>query len=385
MNNLFEYLLWRGDLTMAQAPFNEVDNLILATLTYIHFRDLISADITGQVTISEACSAFLALPVETQKTRMRIRNDGILAQKLIESPRISKIPMIFHRDVFDTQSQIQFAAMAFLLEDGSAFVGFRGTDNSIVGWKEDFNMTFQEVVPAQLAALQYLEDFSKAFDGRIRVGGHSKGGNLAVYAAASVPSTVRDRIIEVYNNDGPGFFRDFLQREGYTEILPRIKGYTPQSSLVGLLLEHEEPHTIIRSHEIGPLQHDPYSWEVLGGVFIRVDDVTSSSRMVDRTLKLWLEELTNEDRENFVEAVYDIFTQNDLQELREFKNVKILYGVLKSLHREDDNTKSMMTKTMGALARSVGQAMRGVEDIVEDAEPVVKKKILPIFTNKSNE
>ncbi len=362
MTNLFDYLQWRGDIPLSQLPLNSVDNLILSTLVYVHFQDLIPTGHDTPVTIGDACRAFTALPPEAQRARVRTPNDMKLAVEIQKASRFANLQLTFHRDEFDIATEIQFAAVSVLLGDGSAYVTFRGTDNTLIGWKEDFNMTFQEVIPGQRAAADYLAGFCQNFEGKLLLGGHSKGGNLAVYAAATAPRDVRDRIVTVYNNDGPGFFRTFLDSEGYRDICSRIQMVTPESSIVGLFLEHDEVYTAIQSNSIGIFQHDPYSWRVMGGDFIRLHDVTAGSRIVDKTMKSWLAGLSNEERAQYVDALFEILAVGDLRKVDEFKNPRNVYGALKSFALGDEATRAMLLRTTIALARTAGQVILGDEE-----------------------
>ncbi len=365
MANIFEYLKWRGDIPLSQVPLNQVDNLILSTLVYIHFQDLVPTGHDRPVTIGDACRAFTALSPEMQRTRVRTANDIKLAEEIQNAPRFADLHLTFHRDEFDIKTEIQFAAVSVLLGDGSAYVSYRGTDNTLIGWKEDFNMSFQEVIPGQRAAAKYLAGFCEHFHGPLHLGGHSKGGNLAVYAAATAPQEVRSRIVTVYNNDGPGFFRSFLDGEGYCDIRPKIQLVTPKSSIVGLFLEHDEPYTAIHSSTIGIFQHDPYSWSVHRGGFIPEEDVTSGSRIVDRTLKRWLAGLSNEEREQYVDALFGILAVGDLRKVDEFFDLRNVYGALKSFATGDEATRSMLVHTTLDLARCAGLTILGEEETSE--------------------
>ncbi len=204
-----------------------------------------------------------------------------------------------------------------LLNDGSAFVAFRGTDSTMTGWKEDFNMSFQETVPAQLAAMEYADEFGRHWDCPTRFCGHSKGGNLAVYAASKCAPLLRRRIFGVYNNDGPGFHHSMMEDSNYLTLVPRIHTYVPQSSVVGMLLEHEEPYVVVKSAQLGLLQHDPYSWMVLGGDFVREQEVTAESKFVDQAMKAWLADMTIDQRNAFVDTVFELMQSSGGDFVRE--------------------------------------------------------------------
>ena len=266
MADLFDYLLWRGDLSMDAVPPNAVDTLILSELSYIHFEGLVPGDFLHPVPLKVAAEAFAALP--DREDRDRVRQDGALLAACAQAPRFADLKLCFYRSELLPQLQSQFAAVTWLLPGGAAVITYRGTDLTITGWKEDFNMSFQPQVPAQEKALWYLEAFARVHAGPIRLAGHSKGGNLAVYAAAKAQPELQERILSVHNHDGPGFHSAMLRDPGYQAILPRVRTFVPQSSVVGMLLEHEEPYTVVKSRQLSLLQHEPFSWEVLGGGFI---------------------------------------------------------------------------------------------------------------------
>ena len=194
MSDLFDYLAWRGDIPMSQAPFNPVDGLILSILSYVHFDNLVPPDLRGPISLGKAAETYLALP-EGRRGRVRCPSDRQLLAALARCRRFSPLGLAFAQDRFVPEEEMQFAAIAVLLEDGSAFLSFRGTDATLVGWKEDFSMSFLDAVPAQQAALDYVERFASLFPGSLRLGGHSKGGNLAVFAGALARIKVRDRIL----------------------------------------------------------------------------------------------------------------------------------------------------------------------------------------------
>ena len=226
--------------------------------------------------------------------------------------------------------------MTFLLDDGTMFVVYRGTDNSLVGWKEDFNMTFQQSIPAQRLAQEYIRRAAQSTGAPIRVAGHSKGGNLAVFAAARCSPQVRARILEVYNNDGPGFTKYMMGDPGYLEVVPRIHTLVPQSSVIGMLLEHEEPYQVLRSSNVGIMQHDPYSWEVVGPDFVHVEGITGSSQFMDATIKNWFASMTNQERNQLVEEMYALLSTGTAEHASEVFQPKNILTYAKTLSGDAD-------------------------------------------------
>ena len=333
MPDMFDYLQWRGDILFSQVPVNHVDALLFSSLAYIDYSGVVSETPYDFLLLRDAAKHFLDMP--DPERRCRVPNDLTLLKAAAETERFGRVGMSFYRSIFDPEADTQFAAVSFMLEDGTAFLAFRGTDSTLVGWKEDFNMSFQESVPAQRLAREYVLDFAAVTQAPLILGGHSKGGNLAVYAGAKVDAALQDRILQVYNHDGPGFTETMMTDPGYLRIVPKIKTFVPQSSIFGMLLEHEEPYTVIRSKQIGVMQHDPYSWEVLGGDFIRMEELTADSQFLDRTFKTWLAGMTPAERSEFFDIVFDLLMENSdrPRDLMRPQNVKAL---LKTLQNDEE-------------------------------------------------
>ena len=358
MADLFDYLDWRGDIPLSQVPFGPVDNLILSTLSYVRFETVLPSEPGSSVPLKDAAEAYLSLP-EGKRGLVRCKQDLELLRALCRAPRFSALGLTCCEDRFEPEREMQFAALAVLLGGKEAFLAFRGTDSTLVGWKEDFNMSFMEAVPAQQAALVYLERFAARFPGRLRLGGHSKGGNLAVYAAARCGAALRRRITAVYNNDGPGFPNKMVASPGYQALLPKLHTYLPQSSVVGMLLEHGEAYTVVKSRQIGLLQHDPYSWEVMGGGFVEVEDVTPGSRLADRTITTWLAGLNPAERETIIDGVFGLLSAGEASYTSDLMRPRTLQAALRSLKDTDEDTLRLLTQTIAQLTRTAVDTMRG--------------------------
>ena len=339
MANMFDYLTWRGDLSLSQSPFQDVDSLILSTMSYIFFDGIVAESLEERITIGEMADRFLSRPQTEWK--LRIPEDERLLRALKESDRFRNMELCGYVNKLDFQTEKQFAALTILLGDSTVLVAYRGTDYSLVGWKENFNMCFMDDVPAQMDAVAYLIHAAEAFPHmKLRVGGHSKGGNLAVYGAAMCPKEVQERICVIYNHDGPGFRETMLVREGYQNILPRMKTFLPQFSVVGMLLEQKGERIVIRSNEKGIMQHEPYSWELIGADFVKEKDLTEKSYFLDSTVTRWMEGLTEEQRESFIDTIYAAVAAAPVDHFGEAAvSPKMIISTLQILHAEDEGTK----------------------------------------------
>lgn len=351
MANLMDYLIWRGDLTLSQSPFGAVDSLILCTLVYTFFDGIVPESMTERISLAQAAEGYFARPEAARKSR--VEEDQTLLRELAKSRRFAGVLLCGYTNRLDFAAEKQFSAMTMLPEDGTVFVAYRGTDNSLVGWKEDFNMSFMDEVPAQRDAVAYLTAAAAAFSGKIRVGGHSKGGNLAVYGAAMCPAEVQSRISSVYNHDGPGFRENMLKHPGYRAILPRVQTFVPQSSVIGMLLEHEEDYTVVQSDQNGIWQHDPYSWEVLGADFVRLEKRTEESEFLDKTVKRWLRNLNEEQRATFVDTIYAVVTMTPVDAFGEaIVSPKTVLTTLQAFSGEDEETKKFMGDSVKLLLQA---------------------------------
>ena len=326
MANVFDYLDWRGDLEFSQSPFGEIDSLILSLISYVDFGGIVpSAEEAGDMSLLDAARAYV------RQHRGKPAYVGLivppevvsLMAKAAKSKRFGALRVRAYENRVEDEAQMQFCAMTYTDATGMNMVAFRGTDDSLVGWKENLNMSFRAPVPAQLRATAYLEERMASLSGDFVTCGHSKGGNLAVWSAVSCDARYRDRIRAVYNNDGPGFTKEFIADGAYLDMRPKIRTLVPQSSVVGMLLEHEENYEVVKSTQTGLLQHNAFSWEVLGARFIHLDALTEESRRIDRSVKKWVGDMTPEEREAFVESLYETIRATNAKTLTELNADKL--------------------------------------------------------------
>lgn len=340
---------------MESVPFCDVDALILSQLSYTSMQGVIDESFGGRcVTIAEMADTALK-----EKSRLKQTDeDEDLWQTIKKSPRFKDLQLTGYVDRFDIASEKQFSAVTVLLPGDLAVIVYRGTDLTIVGWKEDFNMSFSDSVPAQLDGVAYIEAASKALPNhQFYVCGHSKGGNLAVYASAFCGENVQDQILTVRNFDGPGFSEENVSKEGMRRILMRTKTFLPQSSVVGMLLEHEEEFTVIHSRSLGVLQHDLYTWEIMGPGFVIEEETTGSSQFIDRTLKDWLKSMTKDKREAFVEAVFSILDDCEAVTLKELFSGKNAVAVMKNLTQMEEDERMLIQEGLGILRASIKRTL----------------------------
>lgn len=344
MANICDYLDWRGDLSLKQDPFHEVDNLILSELAYLDLRGVVPTwEEGGSISVAEAAERFFRRVPEGEKMDMGLLLPDRLPEllrKMAAAPRFQEMRLSSLVGMVDHQRGEQFAAFAVECGDGAVYLSYQGTDDTLAGWKEDFAMACLPEVPAQKKALQYLEAAGHRFPRkRLRLGGHSKGGNLAVYSAVFCPQRIQKRIESVWSNDGPGFRQEVLTTEAHRRIEDRIHSIVPKSSVVGMLLEHEERYTVVDSDQLGLMQHDGLSWQVMGNRLVHLGEMTEQARLYDRKVSEWVRGLTLEQRESFVDALFQVLSASGaetLTDLREesWKSVTAMVKALQGLDQE---------------------------------------------------
>ena len=353
MANLMDYLDWRGDLTLAVSPFNEVDALILAELSFVDFEGIVPPPEVGRgLPLNEAAEAFFARHGGRDVDMGVLVPDGIsqMLRKLMASPRFCGMTLNGYEALLDDEVEEQFSALTIDLGNGSIYISFRGTDDTIVGWKEDLNMSFLEEIPSQKQAVDYVARIARQYPEKtLRIGGHSKGGNLAVYSAAKSSGDIQERIVAVHNNDGPGFIWDISKTPGHKRIAGRIHTVLPQTSVVGMLMEHEKHYQVVYSTYEGIYQHDGFSWQVKGTQFVHLDDFSREGKLVDEALSSWADSLNTQQREALAEALYSVFTATGAKTLSELNEEKLksasaMLKTYKNLDRESRRMVSEMFK-----------------------------------------
>lgn len=372
MSNILDYLDWRGDVSFRMDPYNEVDELVLCRLSYLPFEDVVPEELSRRgVLLPDAVKTVRSLLGENGDGRfLLLPDDAGLIDRLAVSRRFADVRLTGYLNQRDLRREKQFSATTMLLPDRTVLVAFRGTDGTLVGWKEDFNMSFSDTVPAQLDAAAYLERAGSKFPhAQLRVCGHSKGGNLAVFASAFCSPRLQRRILGVRNNDGPGFNDAVLKSEEYRRMVPRIHTYLPQSSVFGMLLEHAEQYSVVQSTNSGLAQHNLYSWCVTKNSCVYLEALSGKSHFVDAALKDWVTSLTPEQREQVVDKTFEILRDAGVHNVEELMSGRKNMAIMKTLMHRDEGTRKLL---FGAL--------RILRDAVKRSLPLMKEK----ETNRSD-
>lgn len=351
MGNIMDYISWRGDLSFAQSEFNEVDNLILACFSYVNLDGIPAVTKQKGIGLKKLTEEFMKLHTmkELEADKSFIRLAPFMMMEMAKSVRFGKCVVRNYVNDIVTEAEQQFAAMEIVLEDGTSYVSFRGTDDTIIGWKEDFNLS-TGVVPAQKRAIEYLQKISEHTDGMLRVGGHSKGGNLAIYGSVMCKSA-HEKILEIYSNDGPGFSREFQELPETKEMMPKIIRIIPEYSIIGTLLEHEKEPVIVASSSKGLLQHDGFSWEVQGPALVRRDSLNKTALRFIQILHKWIDGMDMEQKRLLIEDLFATLQASGYENLSEVQSggLKSLAAMVKRVEKFAPESRGMMQELLTAI------------------------------------
>ena len=354
MANILDYIRWRGDLTFDKSSLNEVDSLILAELSYLNFESI--AQNSEGVSLDKAAGQYFAEERDKQKNTGDLQKPDYFSmlKLMADSERFSNILLSNYVQEVDTDKNMQFSAVTFQLNKDLCYLAYRGTDDTLLGWKEDFLMSVMDTVPSQAAAVRYLKWVMEAHSNcKWYIGGHSKGGNLAVYAATNAGEAKQKQILGVFNHDGPGFKESIVQTKEYEVVRRRIYTSVAQSSIVGMLLEHDENYTVVQSLEKGAMQHDGFSWEVCGTQFIHLESVTKESRIADMTIRRILSDMSDEQRRQFTESLFSVLAADKNRTLTDIRmdGFRAVRAMLKTYdHLDKASKKALQSMVMKMLS-----------------------------------
>lgn len=360
---VMDYLRWRGDLTFAQDGFNEVDDLVLCIISYLNFRrfdDLRTTDPARAVALPDVAAR---LTEEDEQLGLSELDYIPLMRLAAETERFRDVRMFGFTHEWDEAKEMQFDAVSYLLPDDTLLVSFMGTDTSLVGWKEDFNMSFLTAVPAQERATAYTVEMAAACpDRKLRIAGHSKGGNLAAWAAIHIPAPLQEqRLLDAYNNDGPGFSHDMVDSDAYRRVADKLHTYIPESSIVGVLLEHAEDYAVIDSSNRSVMQHEPMSWSVLGPRFVHLGQRSQMGKLSDDVLRQWIGSMTPQEREQFSDALFDVLSlSGKARTLDDLRTGGLAGGaaLLKQYSGADEQDKKIIAEIFRRLAVDVKEELK---------------------------
>lgn len=379
MGTVLDYIKEYGKYSFREMPMTEVDSLALCQLSYLKFDGMVPGvrENLPSVTLES-----LKVYPDYEKLFADVRYEEVnraLIEGMLAGKRYSNLKLNCYVNMVEKESEMQFSAITYILNDGTVYIAFRGTDETIVGWKEDFNMAFCAPVPGQEYSVGYLNTVAERIHSPFYVGGHSKGGNLAVYSAMNCRPDVQERIIQVFSMDGPGFRPEVLKAGNYDVIADRVTKILPHSSLVGMLFESDMHFQVVESKTFGLMQHDPYTWLVEGDHLKHVDDIYESRKQMDNTLNTWILSLDEKQLRVFVDTLFQVISASQVDNLIDFtaewrQSMNRIIAALKGL---DPDTAKALKAVVKALFDIAGNRMKAgiaqnTQNVIAGTKELVK-------------
>lgn len=355
MANIIDYVIWRGDLPFYKSKINEIDKIIFTRFAYLPFKEI-------EMNETETICSLMVKFENVDESKFIWSEDVRLIKLLGTSTRFKDIVVSDYEEILDVSLEKQFAAITLWILKNEKFISFRGTDTSVVGWKEDLNMTYKSNIPSQLEGVNYLNKVGKKYiNSDLIIGGHSKGGNISIYASIFADDLVRLNIKEIISADGPGFSSNILNDPRFEEIKHKIKTYMPQLSIVGRILDYTRDRTIVKSNAKVFMQHDMYSWEVNPLSFVQVEDITKESNMISTLFRDIVEKTNPEDREKFINIIYELLVDSNINSFDDLPK-----NILSNANRVLTTYKNISEEDKLQVENMINQIKKFVTDIIKE-------------------
>lgn len=365
MANIIDYVHEYGKFDFVQEPFNEADSLVLCQMVYLNYENFVPGWKENVMPVS--IQTIYQHPDREQilEGYWYRENNIELFQAMAQSVRYGNLQMNYYVNIINEEDETQFSAMTYIMGDKSVYIAYRGTDANMVGWKEDCNLAFSKPIHSQYLSVEYMNRVAECVAGSFYAGGHSKGGNLAVYAAMNCRDDVRERILHVYNHDGPGFRPEIRKQGNYEAVRERISKYIPKSSIVGMILEDYTDYEVVESKGVGLFQHNAYSWKIKGGSFVRAKNMTEGKLIRDAAVNEWILSLTEEETHAFVDTLYEVVCASEAKNVFQLGSdvKKSVQNMLEAAKEVDDDTKKMIQNILRSLFETMGE--RSTAELLE--------------------
>lgn len=351
MATIFDYLEEVAHESIYDFPFGALDMLALSEITYLSYDGIVTDQPhpATEIRLLEAASQ-----VPQEPNMLTTKNRIHLLQTLSQINRFKNIKLLNYVNDIDMDQQKQFAAMTYRLSLDTYLVVFRGTDDSIIGWKEDFHMTYMDHIPAQKTAVRYLQQIMASYPkARFILAGHSKGGNLATYAASFISPNLQDRIETIYSYDAPGLNKSLIQTPAYQNCVKKIRRYIPQGSIVGMMLETPEDTQIVSSTALsGISQHNTFTWQIHDREFITLDRINNDSLQTDQTFKAWVKAVPDEELKEFFDVFFGIILDAGIESIDDLASLESIRK-LREIFRNIQNLEPEQQEMMNRLSRQL--------------------------------
>ena len=346
MANIIDYLKWRGDITFEQVKLGEVDNLLLSLLAFVDFSGIVPSDPCAQpITLKQAAMHFFfEHDIKKDKRPGLVISPQIykMFRMMADTKRFGNLQLSAFVNEIGLQEEKQFCALTIRLKNSLSYISIRGTDDTIVGWKEDFNLLFLDEIPSQRRVVEYVNSICATHSGNFYIGGHSKGGHLALYAAVKCTG-YKQRIVAAFSNDGPGFSVSFTQTPEYKSAEPKFHIYMPQNSVIGMFFENTDRRRVVKSKQVGVFQHDAVSWEVMGANFVRAKKLSKGVGDIV-LLNERIHAMPLEGRKHFVDVMFGVIESTGVKTLSELnaRSLKNITTMIRSFNDLDKKERELM-------------------------------------------
>ncbi len=369
---LQDYLFFRGDLDYEAAPVNEIDEMVFASLGKADYTGILAENETASY--ADAFNAFFTMHGEKEDEMLGLLESPILMKTLLTASRCRRyadIPISHFINKVSTEDTEQISALTVHGPNGKLYVTYRGTDDTLVGWKENCELAILDAVPAQRDAVSYLETVAAEFSGPVVVCGHSKGGNLAVYAAVNAREDIRDRIEKVISYDGPGFLNGFFEQPGYLLMKDRITTVVPNASYIGMLMHRAGGLDVVDCDYNGPRAHDIFVWNLLPDCFERTRQLSDKSMVFHRAIEQTLDELDMQKRQDLVDEIFEVLSSTGADNLLDYTEHSAVQALKMSVRAQ----KSRQIKQFFLLL-SRFSVKDAVDNTVEELQDKVHDKLI---------
>lgn len=368
--DIFEYAKKYGKYSFEEEAFNEIDNAVFSSLSYINFLDIVSSNIFNKITVKEAADKYFLRYKDDATYILGVKYARKLLKMIKNTKRYGNLYL--YNYVYEARDDQQFSAITIELNKELVYVSFEGTDHLVSGWKEDFMAAYMFPIRSQRMAIKYINKNFFFSNKRIILGGHSKGGNLAMVAGMYANYFIRNKVVKIYSNDGFGLLKEQFESKNYSYVKDKLVHFMPEFSLVGLLLYHEDNHIVVSSSEKGPIEHDLHTWLVDDKTFVR-GELNSFCKALDDEIMIWLDKYDNTERERLVLSLFDIFDRAKIDSLIDIMdNKKLIFNLIKESKELTEEDRDMLKDFIGMLFNSFTEVKK--EEIVDFFEDKFKNR-----------
>ena len=360
---LLEYLDRVGNKSFSEYSFNIIDALILSILSYIRF-DFMKEKENEILNLKNALEIYFLHPELVKLDEHNLKRRSLL-KELINCSRFNNLTLFNYENDLDESLEQQFGAISIILNYESVFLSFRGTDITLTGIKEDMNMSYSDLIPSQIMAKNYISNKLYKKYKNIYIGGHSKGGNLAIYSALCAKKKIKDKIKYIFNFDGPGFNEEISKNYENEIIFNKVVTLVPEMSLVGMILNKPENTIVVDSDAFGIDQHNPFSWKIdENNHFILATFISKTSKVFNNSVKDYFLRLSQKDREKFVSILWELLSATKIKTIVELKENmgSSLLNILIAYKRFDDEEKELLKKNFALISKILVSQIRHFND-----------------------